>query len=188
MVVCSSTNLFDAINAGIPNRFGDMPFGLSSSGELIRLYDETDKLNFSMYYQTESPWPTSANESGYTLEWNPEASNINSSEAWFAGCLLGSPGTVFIPCDTTFVNDSRLTHNLSVYPNPASGSFFVQLPSSEKSCLKLIDMSGAIVLEQQLSHTSFAHIVCNQLSSGIYILQITQADQQWNQRINLSGE
>jgi hypothetical protein len=188
MVVCSSTNLFDAINAGIPNRFGDMPFGLSSSGELIRLYDETDKLNFSVYYQTEAPWPTSANESGYTLEWNPEASNINSSEAWFAGCILGSPGTVFIPCDTTFVNDSRLTHNLSVYPNPASGSFFVQLPSSEKTSLKLIDMSGAIVLELQLSNTSFAHIVCNQLSSGIYILQITQADQQWNQRINLSGE
>jgi hypothetical protein len=141
-----------------------------------------------VYYQTESPWPTSANENGYTLEWNPEAPNINTSEAWFAGCLLGSPGTVFIPCDTTFVNDSRLTHNLSVYPNPASGSFFVQLPSSEKTSLKLIDMSGTIVLELQLSNTSFAHIVCNQLSSGIYILQITQADQQWNQRINLSGE
>jgi hypothetical protein len=188
MVVCTSTGLFDAINADISNRFGDMPFGLSSSGELIRLYDETDKLNFSVHYQTEAPWPTSVNESGYTLEWNAETNDINSSLAWFAGCLLGSPGTVFIPCDTTFVNDSRLTHNLSVYPNPASGSFFVQLPSSEKSSLKLIDMSGAIVLEQQLSHTSFAHITCNQLSSGIYILQITQADQQWNQRINLSAE
>jgi hypothetical protein len=165
-----------------------MPFGLSSEGELIRIYDEQDKLNFSVYYQTESPWPLEANEGGYTLEWNPEANDINSSEAWFAGCVLGSPGTVYAPCDTTFVQNPSLQQKLSVYPNPASGSFFVQLPTSKDCSLKLINMNGAIVLEQQLSHTSSARIACNQLSSGIYILQITQADQQWNQRINLSGE
>jgi hypothetical protein len=188
MVVCSSTNFFDAINAGISNRFGDLPFGLSSSGELIRLYDATDKLNFSVYYQTTSPWPTAANESGYTLEWNPEADDINSSEAWFAGCVLGSPGTVYIPCDTTFVQNPSLQQKLSVYPNPATGSFFVQLPASDDYNLKLINMSGATVLDEQLTNTSFAHVECGALSAGIYILQITQADQQWNQRINLTGE
>jgi len=188
LVICASITQFDAVHSAVENRFGDMPFGLSSEGELIRIYDEQDKLNFSVYYQTESPWPLEANEGGYTLEWNPEANDINSSEAWFAGCVLGSPGTVYAPCDTTFVQNPSLQQKLSVYPNPASGSFFVQLPTSKDCSLKLINMNGAIVLEQQLSHTSFARIACNQLSSGIYILQITQADQQWNQRINLSGE
>jgi hypothetical protein len=188
MVVCSSTNLFDVIHGGISNRFGDLPFGLSSSGELIRLYDATDKLNFSVYYQTASPWPTSANESGFTIEWNSEASDVNSSEAWFAGCVLGSPGTVYIPCETTFVQNPSLQQTLSVYPNPASGSFFVQLPASDDFSLKLINTSGATVLDQQLTNTSIALVECGELSAGIYILQITQADQQWNQRINLSGE
>jgi hypothetical protein len=188
MVVCSSTNLFDVIHGGISNRFGDLPFGLSSSGELIRLYDATDKLNFSVYYQTASPWPTSANESGFTIEWNSEASDVNSSEAWFAGCVLGSPGTIYIPCETTFAQNPSLQQTLSVYPNPASGSFFVHLPVSDNFSLKLINMSGATVLDQQLTNTSIALVECGELSAGIYILQITQADQQWNQRINLSGE
>jgi hypothetical protein len=172
----------------VPNRIGNLAFGLSENGELIRLYDATDKLNFSVYYQTASPWPTPANESGFTIEWNSEASNVNSSEAWFAGCVLGSPGTIFIPCDTTFVQNTSLQKQLSVYPNPASGSFFVQLPASDDYNLKLINMNGATVLDQQLTNTSFALVECGELSTGIYILQITQANQQWNQRINLSGE
>jgi hypothetical protein len=188
IVVCASIDLFDAIHNNVPNRFGNMPFALSSEGELIRVYDATDKLSFSVYYQTESPWPTSANEGGYTLEWNQDASDINSDEAWFAGCVLGSPGTVFIPCDTTLVADSESANAISVYPIPASDRLYVQFPNAENCTLKLYNMNGAVVREQKVSNTTLAQVNTLSLTQGIYILQITQGIQQWNQRIIVTGE
>ena len=188
IVVCASIDLFDAIHNNVPNRFGNMPFALSSEGELIRVYDATDKLSFSVYYQTESPWPTPANEGGYTLEWNQDASDINSDEAWFAGCVLGSPGTVFIPCDTTLVADSESANAISVYPIPASDRLYVQFLNAENCTLKLYNMNGAVVREQKVSNTTLAQVNTLSLTQGIYILQITQGIQQWNQRIIVTGE
>ena len=188
IVLCRSSNQFDIVHGSVSNRIGNLAFGLSENGELIRLYDTQGKLNFSTYYQNNEPWPQEANAMGYTLELLDSSGNVNSGENWFAGCVLGSPGTIYIPCNTTFAQNTSLQKQLSVYPNPASGSFFLQLPASDNYNLKLINMNGATVLDQQLTNTSFALVECGELSRGIYILQITQADQQWNQRINLSGE
>jgi hypothetical protein len=186
IVVCASTDLFDAIHNNVPNRYGSMPFALSSEGELIRIYDSTDKLSFSVYYQTETPWPTSANQGGFTLEWNTAATDINSSEAWFVGCLLGSPGTIFIPCDTTSVSNVANTNDISVYPIPAYDHLYVQFPFAGDFILKLYNMNGSLVKEEKVSRTSLARINTRSLTQGIYILQINQDNQQWNQRIIVS--
>jgi hypothetical protein len=188
IVVCTSTELFDAIHNNVPNRVGNMTFALSSEGEIIRVYDDTDKLTFSVYYQTEMPWPASANEGGYTLEWNSTAADINSSEAWFEGCFLGSPGTIFIPCDTTSVSGYADEQPISIYPIPATAFLHVQLPTTEDCKIQLYNMNGALVLEQHVSQTIFANVQISSLTQGMYILQIQQANHQWNQRISVIGE
>jgi hypothetical protein len=186
IVVCTSTDLFDAIHNNVPNRFGNMPFALSSEGEIIRVYDAADKLSFSVYYQTQTPWPTSANEGGYTLEWNANTTDVNSSDTWFEGCILGSPGTIFIPCDTTSVSNVANTNDISVYPIPASDRLYVQFPFAGDFTLKLYNMNGSLVKEEKVSRTSLARINTHSLNQGIYILQINQDNQQWNQRIIVS--
>jgi hypothetical protein len=165
-----------------------MPFALSSEGELIRIYDEQDKLNFSVYYQTASPWPLEVNTNGYTLEWTADADNVNSSEAWFAGCVLGSPGTVFIPCDTTIVQEEGTTRNPSIYPNPAKSFLYVQLAQNASGSLRILDTQGLLVLEQQLPATNLVRIETETWPAGIYLVQITQANQQWNQRVVITAE
>ena len=188
LVICASATLFDAVHSAVENRLGDMPFGLSSEGELIRIYDDQDKLNFSVYYQTESPWPLDANADGYTLEWTADASNVNSSEAWFAGCVLGSPGTVFTPCNTTQAQEETPARSPLFYPNPASSFLFVQLPENTTGTVRILDTQGSLVLAQQLPATNLVRIETETWPAGIYLVQITQANQQWNQRVIITAE
>jgi hypothetical protein len=188
LVICNTTDLFDAIHNNVPNRVGNMPFGLSESGEMIRIYDNSDKLNFSLYYQTSTPWPLGPNEGGYTLEWNAAASNVNTADAWFEGCVLGSPGTVFIPCETTSVLNLESQALITVYPNPVTSDVFIQLPFSESGEVKILTMNGETVLRQSIVQTNSIRIAMNDLAAGLYIIQINQEENQWNQRVLKIGE
>jgi hypothetical protein len=188
VVVCSSTALFDAVHNAIPNRIGDMPFGLSNAGELLRIYNEEDKLSFSVYFQSDNNWPTTPNGEGYTLEWNAEATDINSSEAWFAGCLLGSPGEEFEECITSEVYNQTSSHSaLLVYPNPASTELNFLLPENQSTGLSIYDSHGALVHQEQFTSTHQHRVATHSWRSGVYHIQLQQNNQQWTKRIIIAN-
>lgn len=66
-----------------------------------------------------------------------------------------------------------------IYPNPSQNIFFVN--TTENAELKMYDLNGRLVLEQKLSNGK--NSVQNQLSKGIYIVEVRGAQSQSTQKM-----
>lgn len=69
-------------------------------------------------------------------------------------------------------------YTLALYPNPASTSFYV----SELGMVSIYAVSGRLVLEQKISNKSIP-ISINRLTSGIYIVKLTNETGVYTQRL-----
>ena len=62
------------------------------------------------------------------------------------------------------------SYNVKVYPNPTKQFFTIEL-SEEKTDIKLVDISGRVILQQK-NQTGKVNIDCQSISRGIYFLQL----------------
>lgn len=184
IVLCRNTDQFDAIHQSVSNRVGNFSFGLSENGELTRLYDNEGKLKFSVFYQTQEPWPTSPNGSGYTLELLDSTGSANSGSAWFAGCLLGSPGNYYTPCIPDAVEAVGENIIIGLFPNPAEERLFLRIPETMHGQLqaRISDLSGKTIHSENIAlpRTNFSLDV-SAWNPGVYILSLTNASFTWHQ-------
>ncbi|MCS6916110.1 MAG: lamin tail domain-containing protein [Chitinophagales bacterium] len=168
VVLVGDTTLFDAQHPGTPNRYGNFNFNLSNDGELIRLFDFTGTLRFSMVYNDAGDWPKGPDGGSYTLEFSDTTWNVNNPKAWFQGCPGGSPGYAYDPdCITAIPNPSSSSTLMQLLPN---GVLDVSIPAGEHLLLRLIRTDGA-VLHSRLLTTGQHQIPILHLSSGIYFIQ-----------------
>lgn len=59
---------------------------------------------------------------------------------------------------------------LAVYPNPAKTEFFIENPTGENVVMRMFDLNGRIILEEQLGpYTNSVNV--SGLSAGIYVIQ-----------------
>ncbi len=92
VVLCRDTIKFKARYPQVNNYLGNMDFGFSSDGELLRLYNNLDILIDTVHYGNSLPWPPQANGSGKTLELIHPGFDNALPESWKASPLHGSPG------------------------------------------------------------------------------------------------
>jgi hypothetical protein len=184
IVLCKSTALFDGVYTGVENRAGDFTFGFDDNGELIRLYDEAGKINFSIYYQSNAPWPIEANAQGYTLELADSSADVNNGENWFAGCLLGSPGAYYIPCGPDAVDEADGSLVLQLFPNPAKHTLTILLPSESTSHihLTLSDLNGKVMHNAYVTQNEPLQLNIAEYASGMYVLTLHTDTRTWHQR------
>jgi hypothetical protein len=122
IVLCRDTALFKSLFSYPETVYGDMGFGLSGGGELVRLYDNTMYLIDSLTYGDRAPWPPEPDGNGPTLSLkNPDLDNSDPAN-WGASLGYGTPGAV--NDNLTDVNDpgiQDLPAEFSLYqnyPNP----------------------------------------------------------------------
>ncbi|MEA1987357.1 MAG: CotH kinase family protein [Candidatus Marinimicrobia bacterium] len=186
LVLCRDTTAFQYYNPNIKNIIGDCDFGLSGSGELIRLYDNEMNIIDSLTYDDNSPWPVKADGNGFTLELNNPNYDNSLSKNWFANSLYGSPGKI----NTVYskVNENIISTNFQLsqnYPNPFNTTTTISysLEKESKVNLKIYNIQGrevkTLVSDTQLAGTKT--LIWNgkdnqkrEVSSGIYfyVLQI----------------
>jgi hypothetical protein len=79
------------------------------------------------------------------------------------------------------LNSSKLT----VLPNPSNGSFTIDISTPEftRAKLTLTDMTGTVVYSNIISNTGSLHSIDTLLASGMYILSLKDAEQQWSEKI-----
>lgn len=128
LVLASDVDLFSGQFPQVGNYKGSSGFGLSGTGEALRLYDVDGILYQSMVYDQKAPWPQGANGNGYTLELVDENGPLCEGSNWQDGCPGGSPGKALeLPCQTSGVQSpGAVASGLVVYPNPSAGRFTVQ--------------------------------------------------------------
>jgi len=95
LVLCRDTLSFKDNFPSIVNFAGDLGFGLSGGGELIRLFDSNGELVDSLEYDNSSPWPTDPDGNGPTLELLHPSFDNELGESWAASISHGgTPGAV----------------------------------------------------------------------------------------------
>ncbi len=72
-----------------------MDFGLSSSGENIRFFNDKAEIIDELTYGSSTPWPEEANGQGNTLELTNPMSDNSFAKNWAASQTIGgTPGSV----------------------------------------------------------------------------------------------
>lgn len=78
-----------------PNYFNvnDEYWALSNGGELVRLFNALDELVDSVEYDDATPWPTTPDGDGPSLELIDPTLDNSLGTSWVAGPVGGTPGT-----------------------------------------------------------------------------------------------
>lgn len=168
----------------VNNLIGNFDFGLSSAGELVRLFNANDELVDNLTYQNSSPWPTEPNGEGATLALtNPGLDNSDGSN-WAASFNGGTPGNsnndVFVSNEpdhlTTLPESIYLYQN---YPNPFNPSTTIKFDLDKPGdvSLKVYNVQGqlvATVLNEKKAAGSFmVTFNAENLASGIYFYRLS---------------
>ena len=169
-VFCENMFLFSSRFPAVANVAGDLGFGLSNNGDVIRLYDPSGEIRMSVCYGDEAPWAQGADGGGFTLELSDPYVNLNDAFNWFAGCIGGSPGMAYDPsCGMVSVQSPENIAAMSVHPNPAGDRITVSLGAIPNGPVRLVDIGGRVVLEK-LTAEQTVEIETAHLEAGIYFV------------------
>ena len=113
LVLCKNIVAFNDHFPDIGNFAGDLGFGLSGGGELIRLFDSNGLLVDKVEYNNSSPWPTEPDGNGPTLELIHPSLDNDLGENWAASDGYGTPGAV----NSVYVADSSNSIDSAVVIN-----------------------------------------------------------------------
>jgi hypothetical protein len=184
IVLCIDTTLFKSLFPQVNNYLGNVSFGLSGSGELIRLYDSQMQLIDSLTYDDSTPWPSAPDGNGSSLSLkNPDLEN-SLGENWAASTGHGTPGNIndiFVNVDNNnqvLPTEYALLQN---YPNPFNPVTIIQysVPLISKVTLKVYDVLGneveTLVDEIKNPGNYAVQFRANNIASGVYFYRI-QAD------------
>ncbi|MCK5840371.1 MAG: lamin tail domain-containing protein, partial [Bacteroidales bacterium] len=178
LLIVQDTVKFKNIYPDIASFVGPFDFGLSMNGDMIMLSDPFGQQIVKIDYEGGYPWPDQANGTGRSVELIDYDVELNNYANWKNGCVGGSPGTDFIPCDTNSIQYLTTDISFISYPNPFSGSILIELElRSEKFIqINLIDQYGRNVFRlhngMMIQGKNKLHFETGELSSGIYYLQV----------------
>ena len=185
VVLCRDTTDFKNHFPMVDSYIGDLGFGLSGGGELIRLYNNNGILMDSLTYDDDDPWPPEPDGDGPTLELiNPLIDNGIYSN-WTASLVNGTPGEqnsnyLGGTQNNLLAEDYRLYQN---YPNPFNPltKIMYYLPKRSEISLKIYDALGREIrlLEEGLKDPGYHTLewdskdnIGNKVSAGIYLYQL----------------
>ena len=95
LVLCRDTLEFKDNFPSVINFTGDLGFGLSGGGELIRLFDSNGNLVDEVTYDDADPWPAEADGAGPTLELIHPFLDNGLGQNWSASDIYGgTPGII----------------------------------------------------------------------------------------------
>ncbi len=198
LVLSNDLEAFNTLFPSVSNVVGELGFGLSGSGELIRLYDAEETLVDAVEYGDDSPWPEEADGNGATLELiDPNLDNSLAS-SWIASLNNGTPGEqndAAVPSEDDEIVSQQLA--LSNYPNPFNPETTIAFSVTDESTLSKIivfNTKGQVVtvlLDEMLPCGE--HTVVwdgrddsgNSVSSGLYFYRLSSGDKQKTQKMIL---
>jgi len=148
LVLCRDKAAFGILFPQVENCLGNFNFGLSSNGELIRLYDSQGNLVDSLTFDEISPWPQEPDGVGYTLELIDPGLDNSLPENWKASLVIGgTPGEQNSVMTSVNNYSEHLPTTLMLYqnyPNPFNSQTTIRfsLPKSERVKLKIFNILG----------------------------------------------
>jgi hypothetical protein len=172
LVICRDLEKFRDFNPGVINSVGDMPFGLGSSGDMLRLYNPQSSVMDAVDYYIYSPWPENANGTGASIELIDPSLDNTRGENWQAIGIGGTPGKAnfgTVGIQAPAIPDA-LVSGFDCFPNPFSDYTTIRFTVAAEGHyrLEVIDINGRIV-----------NVLADEyLAEGSYWIDWTGANQQ----------
>jgi hypothetical protein len=110
LVVCQDTASFSAIYPTVTNFVGATGFPWSNSYDSIQVYNGHNEVVLNAIYHDKAPFPECADGWGRTLENKYTQSMQLDSSSWYCGCIGGSPGKAYSPCQEP-ISFSEVNYN-----------------------------------------------------------------------------
>ena len=184
LVVCRDLSAFRQFNPNIANAIGNIPFGLSSNGDIIRVYDDQGTLMDAVDYYPWAPWPENANGTGASIELIEPSLDNTLGENWRASGIGGTPGRPNTGLEDIGLQPVLQIAGFECFPNPFRDFTTIQFSVSEEADyrLEVLDINGQvmnILAHKYLVPGSYSvdWFGNNQsgtgLSKGIYIVRLS---------------
>ncbi len=145
LVICRDVKDLRAYHPNVKNSIGELPFKLSSDGDIVRLFDNNNVLVDAVNFGTSQPWPVDANGSGKTIELRNPLLDNSRPENWQASIIGGTPGAKNSP-DTTTVDIEQPFSEMTFecFPNPFRDFTTIRFKvnSEDNYRLEVIDLQG----------------------------------------------
>jgi hypothetical protein len=179
LVICENKDKFNRVYPKVTNSIGDITFGLSSTGDIVFLYDPEFNIIDQVLYETKQPWPVEPLETAATLELkNPEYDN-NLSASWQSGQPGGTPGMrngVYTSTGTI----ALLQENSTCFPTRFSDYTTLSLNSNGSSSynIRIYDMQGRARYQQKGDFNGEPQIFIDLFTdqqlyqSGVYLIKV----------------
>lgn len=175
MVLSRNVVQFETMFPAVSPVIGDLDFGFSSNGDVLRLYNQIGFLVDSVPYRIEYPWPVEPNGDGPTLELlNPALDNA-IGYSWSASAENGTPGQQNGTFSPESVHDQAiLDEKVWVYPNPCSDQLHIQsnVPFNGSVQVKVMDVNGIqrlyAMFEHEQGDLKIGTLEMQDLPSGVY--------------------
>ncbi len=103
IVVVQDLIKFNSIHSAVTNKIGSSNVDFGNSGDNVQLLNASSAFVTSVSYTDSAFWPRGADGFGRTLELNDYNGNQNDGANWFDGCMFGSPGVAYTPCNPDIV-------------------------------------------------------------------------------------
>ncbi len=160
VVLCKDLKAFQALFPNVTVAIGDMGFGLSGAGELIRLFNSQGILIDSVQYDDTAPWPEPPDGKGPTLELIHPSLDNALAESWKASYGNGTPGRQNGKFTGVGQDYQPPKDNISAYPNP--------FEESTEVTFEIFDTSYVIVEIYNSLGMKIREIANELMEPGIY--------------------
>jgi parallel beta-helix repeat protein len=127
LVLCRNAGMFSEKHPDVTNYIGDFDFGLTSNGELIRLFNNAGVLINYVVYGVAYPWPSEPNGTGSTLELKNPFLDNRLPESWCASANSGTPGAINSCYMNTNQKENGLPFEATFFPNPVSDQVYIRI-------------------------------------------------------------
>ncbi|MCK5692426.1 MAG: CotH kinase family protein [Bacteroidales bacterium] len=174
-VVASKPSSFYRVYGLVPS--GNFKGNLSNGGEEVLLTDRERNSLINFTYSDDAPWPVYADGSGHSLVsyFNIPHGDPSDYSYWRnSGTKWGSP---FADDNFPVGEDpvDALEALIRIYPNPTSGTIYIELPESEhdqEAMIILYGINGNLLYQETVHGSSTVSLEELKLSSGLYIVRI----------------
>ncbi|OQX76000.1 MAG: hypothetical protein B6D64_10645 [Bacteroidetes bacterium 4484_276] len=168
LVLCKDTDLFSALFPDVTNYIGNLEFGFSGGGELLRLYDYAGELVDSVRYGDGFPWSNLPDGNGPSVELMNDTLNNDMPENWRASYIIGGtpgkPNSVQSPV-RLFVNEFMADNETTIADPQGEFDDWIELYNGGEQYVNI----GGMYITDDLSVPTLWQIPTNSPDSTIIL-------------------